>query len=590
MSDKGVETDPEKIQTLKTWPSPKNLKELRSFLGFSGYYRRFIKDYSRIVKPLNDLTSGYPPLRKNCKIKEGKDEYFHPKEPFKGRWSIACQQAFESIIDKLTTAPVLGFANPKLPYILHTDASTTGLGAALYQEQGGQMRAIAFASRGLSHSESRYPAHKLEFLALKWSVTEKFRDYLYGNEFTVVTDSNPLTYILTTARLDATSYRWLAALSTFSFKLQYRAGRQNLDADGLSRRPHGELLNDHSSQKEQERINQFTQYHLADLGSPHSICDDVVKAICEGHLVHQTVDGSITLVESLALYPDAVPDSYGQEGEHGGVSTLPQLTEADLANEQRSDPVLKEVIAHMELGEKPPPTVRQELPELSFLLREWNRLELKNQVLYRRRQDKDLTVYQLVLPEVLRPMVLRELHDSMGHMGIDRTLDLVRSRFYWPQMAAVVEQKVKTCDRCVHRKTLPENAAPLVNIQVTRPLQLVCMDFLSIEPDRSNTKDVLVITDHFTKYAVAIPTANQKARTVAKCLWDNFIVHYGFPERLHSDQGPDFESRTIKELCDISGIQKTRTTPYHPRGNPVERFNRTLLDMLGTLKEQDKTH
>lgn len=154
----------------------------------------------------------------------------------------------------LTTAPVLGFANPKLTYFLHTDASTKGLGAALYQEQEGQMRVIAYASRGLSRSESNYPAHKLEFLALKWAVTEKFRDYLYGSQFTVITDSNPLTYVLTTARLDATSYRWLAALSTFSFKLQYRAGKLNADADGLSRRPQEQLPENPVSQKEYERI------------------------------------------------------------------------------------------------------------------------------------------------------------------------------------------------------------------------------------------------------------------------------------------------------------------------------------------------
>ena len=115
------------------------------------------------------------------------------------------------------------------------------------------------------------------------------------------------------------------------------------------------------------------------------------------------------------------------------------------------------------------------------------------------------------------------------------------------------------------------------------------MDFLSLEPDESNTKDILVITDHFTKFAVAIPTPNQKARTVAKCLWENFMMYLGFPEKLHSDQGPDFESRTIKELCHIAKIHKVRTTPYHPRGNPVERFNRTLLDMLGTLNHQDKS-
>ncbi len=114
------------------------------------------------------------------------------------------------------------------------------------------------------------------------------------------------------------------------------------------------------------------------------------------------------------------------------------------------------------------------------------------------------------------------------------------------------------------------------------------MDFLSLEPNTRNTKNILVLTDYFTKFAVAIPTANQKAKTVAKCLWDNFIVYYGIPERLHTDQGPDFESKLIKELCEVAGIQKVRTTPYHPRGNPVERFNRTLLNMLGTLENKQK--
>ncbi len=141
----------------------------------------------------------------------------------------------------------------------------------------------------------------------------------------------------------------------------------------------------------------------------------------------------------------------------------------------------------------------------------------------------------------------------------------------------------------MRRKALPERSAPLVNIKTTRPLELVCMDYLSLEPDQSNTKDILVLTDHFTKYSVVIPTANQKARTVAKCLWENFIVCYGIPEHLHTDRGSDFESKLIKELCQLTGMEKTQTTPYHPRGNPVERFNRTLIGMLGTLEPKQKT-
>lgn len=171
---------------------------------------------------------------------------------------------------------------------------------------------------------------------------------------------------------------------------------------------------------------------------------------------------------------------------------------------------------------------------------------MQNGILYRKRQVGGETQCQLVLPERFRQMVLKSLHDDMGHLGMDRTLDLARTRFFWPKMALDVEQKVKTCQRCVCRKTLPEKAAPLVNIQVNRPLELLCIDFLSIEPDSSNTKDVLVMTDFFTKYAIATPTPNQKAKTVAKALWENVIIHYGFPEKIHSDQGPDFESKTIK--------------------------------------------
>ncbi len=223
------------------------------------------------------------------------------------------------------------------------------------------------------------------------------------------------------------------------------------------------------------------------------------------------------------------------------------------------------------------------------MLREMSRLELKDDLLYRRRQCDNRPVFQLVLPHVLRSSVLTSLHNQMGHMGIERTLELVRSRFYWPKMVSDIETKIKNCERCVKRKSQPEKAAPLVNIHTSRPMELVCMDFLSLEPDSHNTKDILVITDHFTRYAVAIPTRDQKASTVAKCLWEQFLSHYGFPERLHSDQGRDFESRTIKELCALAGIRKVRTSPYHPRGNPVERFNRTLLSMLGTLQEKEKT-
>ncbi len=130
---------------------------------------------------------------------------------------------------------MLAFADPTKPYILHVDASQNGLGAVLNQENPEGLRPVAFASRKLKASEQRYPVHQLEFLALKWAVVDKFHDYLYGARFTVRTDNNPLTYILTTAKLNAAGHRWLAALSTYNFNVQYKPGKTHIDADALSR-------------------------------------------------------------------------------------------------------------------------------------------------------------------------------------------------------------------------------------------------------------------------------------------------------------------------------------------------------------------
>ena len=131
---------------------------------------------------------------------------------------------------------MLAYADYSKPFVLHTDASTTGLGAVLYQKQSdGKERVIAYASRSLNRAERNYDAHKLEFLALKWAVTDRFHEYLYGGTFEVFTDNNPLTYILTTAKLDAMGHRWVASLGPYNFNLHYKPGKLNSDADALSR-------------------------------------------------------------------------------------------------------------------------------------------------------------------------------------------------------------------------------------------------------------------------------------------------------------------------------------------------------------------
>ena len=220
-------------------------------------------------------------------------------------------------------------------------------------------------------------------------------------------------------------------------------------------------------------------------------------------------------------------------------------------------------------------------------------LKLVKDILYRKtytdNSSSKKVQWQLVVPKAYRSRALVGCHDDVGHQGRMRTLSLLRERFYWPGMQSEAMQHVQQCTRCLRRKT-PSHVAPLQPIHVTQPLELVHMDYLSLEPSKGNIENVLVITDHFTRYALAYPSKTQTAQATARILWDNFICHYGFPEKFISDQGRNFESDLIKELCKIAGVKKLHTTPYHPQGNgQCERFNSTLCNMLGTLSEEEKS-
>eukprot|EP00057_Strongylocentrotus_purpuratus_P018268 XP_011672742.1 PREDICTED: protein NYNRIN-like [Strongylocentrotus purpuratus] len=220
---------------------------------------------------------------------------------------------------------------------------------------------------------------------------------------------------------------------------------------------------------------------------------------------------------------------------------------------------------------------------------------MKDGVLVRRWESSDgkEISWKVVLPHSLRHTVLTELHSSKTacHLGVNKLLHKVQQRYYWVGLAADVRSLVRKCDVCSRLKNPPKKSrAPLQKYRIGATLERVAMDILGPLPetDRGN-RYVLVIGDYFSKWIESYALPNQEARTVARVVVEEFICRYGIPRELHTDQGRNFESNLMKEVCEMLGIKKTRTCPLHPRSDGfIERFNRTLITMVSSILDPDR--
>ena len=199
---------------------PANYTEVRHFFGMTGFFQRFIKNYTRITKSLNDILEGEASKMKSQAV----------------TLPLEVLEAFEWLKMCCMTAPVLAFADFEKEFQLETDMSSEGLGALLSQKQpDGKWHPVTFRSHELKGGEAKYHSLKLEFLALKWAITEQFREYLQYRPFTVLTDNSPFTYILKTPNLDALGHQWVAALASYNMTIKYLKGSDNKVANALSR-------------------------------------------------------------------------------------------------------------------------------------------------------------------------------------------------------------------------------------------------------------------------------------------------------------------------------------------------------------------
>ena len=214
VSDEGVAADQVKMKAISEWPRPTTLKEIQSFLGICNYYRRFVKDYSSIALPLTELTKKESTLT----------------------WTPEAEEAFQDLKKRLVEAPILQLPDPDAEFTVTTDASDFAIGAVLSQKGEEGLRPVAFESRKLSPAERNYATHEKELLAMLYAM-KKWRVYLEGRHFRVLTDHHSLRYIQTQPNLSRRQARWLETFQEFDFEVEYLPGKENIVADALSRRP-----------------------------------------------------------------------------------------------------------------------------------------------------------------------------------------------------------------------------------------------------------------------------------------------------------------------------------------------------------------
>ena len=320
--------------------------------------------------------------------------------------------------------------------------------------------------------------------------------------------------------------KWIAELADFHFVVKYRPGKSSSDCDFMSRHPN---------------LEEFTET---------LVLEDVFA------ILQNSVD-AVTWLNAINVELCAVEKN---------VQNVVTIDLKELKAAQMTDQILKPVYEAVLRGAKPKVKILKSLSRRSRqILRYFQNLSLDDNGLLIK---KTKTSTQIILPKEYHHIVYTERHQNMGHLGTERVVDLAKERFYWPAMVNDIEHFVKRKCRCIKdKKTNVPERAELVNISSTAPFEMITVDFLHLDKCRGGFEYVLVVTDHFTRYAQAFATKTNKAKTAADKIFTEVLPNFGYPKQIHHDKGKEFNNNIWKHLQKLSGIKASSTTPYHPMGN-----------------------
>jgi len=497
--------NPEKIAALNGFGTPTSSKDVERFLGLANYYARLIPNYAHIAAPLMSLTN---------KGHKGAD--------FAAHWTQDCVIAQATLKQSLSKAPVVCLPDPKLPWIIQSDASNRALGGMLLQRTtDGQSRVISYFSHKWTSAEANYPTHEKELMGLVWAL-KKFRHYLVGAKIKYEGDHKPLKWIKTQVNLSQRQMRWLEVLESFDWEFNYIPG-ENLPADGLSR---------------PTEVGEAFFNYLAGQEYGTDAIDERVTPIFESNEL-PSFAGKLFTTDRLRHF---IRKSY--ESDEWSTNTI--------RNPDEHHTIVDGII-----------------------YRKGKRYEF-NAIVIPRTEKSNL----------LRNLIMREYHDvaTGAHLGPKKMYERLRRHFVWKQLEDDVKEYVKGCVACrrAKRSTVKPPGRPQLTPVPERAFGELAFDWKSMPMSKNGYDQYLVVVDRLTRYAHIVPCKKKDGtQTLVDAFFDVVVRRWGWPTVMYSDRDSIVTSEFWQQLTKAANVRLNTTTSYRPNSDGMsERLIQTVTGMM----------
>ena len=551
----GLKMDPVKVEAIVNWKPCNSVKDIQSFLGFANFYRKFIRGFSLIAKPLTEQT----------------------KKDFTFKWTDACQRAFDELKTRFTTAPVLAHYDPSRETWVETDASNYVVAGVLSQMHMGPdsrelLRPVAFFSKRMVPAECNYDIYDKELLAIV-RCFEEWRPELMPLDVKVLSDHRNLQWFMQTKQLNSRQARWAELLSQFSFLITYRPGVQGGKPDALTRRSQDLPADDNDPR--------LASRQRAILRSDND--EAVIKLAI---LLADDLQSPDVLVGN----PFAILANEDIDDQEGGVELPKEHNDEPVGDDDDDPPPLQDVLRSAyfhEAVKREIATCQQELAENKVpQFMKTNRVEPADCSFV---QGMLMVNGRLYIPDYLnlRTRCIQEHHDTpvAGHQGVSRTFELISRTMFWPKMWQDVSRYLRNCYTC-RRSTASriKQQGLLASHHIpSSAWKEVAVDFIvELPPSISSVtkrayKNILTITDKLTRMVYFLPTDDMTPEYTARLFHERIFSQHGLPAKIISDRGTQFKSTFMERLCVILGIQQNLSTAFHPQTDGAsERTNQTL--------------